>query len=519
MYRSSSRIVDGRPTRTEACRTLVRATPPRGRAARRRMLVQTLEPRHLLSTVPLRPLQRDTLSNHLDHLVHYAESVESSASLGRPLPLVGQSFGSRLDVSDVVQERLAGPLSDYLVGDGASASPVEIAAFLTSEAVVGEFDGLSFSVGPTTGTVGNGDVVIDTTLYASRSVDYTFYGTAAEELGIRFPDGDTSGRTIELRMTWDLRFGIDAAGEFFTGIDLFRVEATDAIEIIAGHPVADPTSLTSPVTLDLLINRDTAVAVTLPPITPGNRTPLSERLTAALAVPLRDAGWEGAVTAINRDGYLGLRVLSPEIHRLELVGGERLDDLGFAPAVTHDSGFAPPIVYGLLDLDTHAAGVVITGRLDIVTDAGGDGVLDASELLSPPCPTCCRVVGRRPRCVSAPRSTASRCPRSPRFASPATSCSPIRRWWRGSTRRSRHRLRSRSIGNGPLRRARRSRSASTRCKLPQRLRLRSTSPPGSGCWACRRPVRRNWMPGWRPPWRAVRRSPRDGSASGRCRNS
>ena len=386
MFPFRNRIPRGIQTRPRDYPTRVRTTARRGREARRRMLLQTLEPRHLLSNVPLTPLQRDTLSNHLDHLVHYAESVESTASLDRPLPLVGLSFASHLDLSGVVQQRLTGPLSGFLVGDGANASPVDIAAFLTSEAVVGEFDGLSFSVGPTTGTLDNGDVVIDTTLYASRSVDYTFDAAAAEELGIRFPDADASGRTIELGMTWDLRFGVDAAGEFFAGIDLFRVEAVDAIEIIAEQPMPDPMSLTSPVTLDLLINGETAVAVTLPPTASGNRTPLSERLTAALAAPLRDAGREGAVTAVNRDGHLALRVLSPEIHRLELVGGQRLSELGFIPAVAHDSGFVPPIAFGLLGLDTHAAGVVIAGRLDIVTDAGGDGVLDASELLSPPVP-------------------------------------------------------------------------------------------------------------------------------------
>ncbi len=353
------------------------------KARRRRRLLERLEDRRLLSANPLSPAQRDVLVSDLDDLAVFAEHIDSFPELNRPLALIGQSFNSQLDLSTVLNERFVDPLAGFLADSPAGLTSDEVAEFLTSDQVVGSFDGLDFRVGSTTGEDGSGELVFDTVLYANRLVDYSVDLSAAEpDLGLRLLDRNES--QLNFSMTLDLQFGVDTDGSFFAAIDDFNLQAIDAVEITATDPLPSPAAVNEAITFSLLINDSTSVTATLPATTSGNETPLTDRLTAALAQPLDEAGLAGGVVAVDNAGRLALRSTSPKIRRLELTGGVGLGALGFAASSSTESLFSPGMEYGFVALESISGGVAVNGQLEIFADPGTDGRLNSSELVGSP---------------------------------------------------------------------------------------------------------------------------------------
>ncbi len=293
--------------------------------------MEELESRQLLSAVPIPGPQKLALSAELDKLVSYAEHVEAEQSLQGALPLIGQSFDAQLDLSDVLEERFAVPLANFLINSESNLTSDEVSAFLVSDAIVGNFDGLEFSVGPTSGTEINGELVFDTTLYANRSVDYRLdLGDAAATAGVRIDDSLTATSAADFHLAFDFQFGVDGSGQFFAEIESLQVGVTDAVELVADAATPTMASIPDPITFSLLLNDSITVTATLPANSSGNLTPLTQRLTR---------GAEAATVGrrlrkrIDRNGnarQAGVPFLSPEIASLEIIDGGGLATLGFA---------------------------------------------------------------------------------------------------------------------------------------------------------------------------------------------
>ena len=347
--------------------------------------MEELESRQLLSAVPIPGPQKLALSAELDKLVSYAEHVEAEQSLQGALPLIGQSFDAQLDLSDVLEERFAVPLANFLINSESNLTSDEVSAFLVSDAIVGNFDGLEFSVGPTSGTEINGELVFDTTLYANRSVDYRLdLGDAAATAGVRIDDSLTATSAADFHLAFDFQFGVDGSGQFFAEIESLQVGVTDAVELVADAATPTMASIPDPITFSLLLNDSITVTATLPANSSGNLTPLTQRLTRALRQPLSDAGFENGLIATETRGKLAFRSLSPEIASLEIIDGGGLATLGFADGQSASARFQPNLEYGLLGLETVVGGLAIDGAFDVIADDGGDGRMNVLELSGQP---------------------------------------------------------------------------------------------------------------------------------------
>ena len=189
----------------------------------------------------------------------------------------------QLDLSEVLDDRFVSPLANFLIASDSSLTSDDVAAFLVSDAIVGNFDGLEFSVGPTSGTEVGDELVFDTTLYATRSVDYTLdLGSAAPD-GIRFDDPVSATSDADFQVTFDFQFGVDASGQFFAEIESLRTGVTDTVEVVAayadaiGHSFDHRADHVQPAAE----RHRSAINATLPANTNGNLTPLTQRLTQA----------------------------------------------------------------------------------------------------------------------------------------------------------------------------------------------------------------------------------------------
>ncbi len=366
------------------------------------MLAEELEPRRLLSAVPLTTQQINTLKDDLPKISDIGEHVDSQAALNQPLPMLGTAFTSVIDLSDVLQDRFASPLSLYLQPGQTSD---EIAAYLSGD-LDGQFAELTFGVGPTVGGEVNGELIFDTTLFATRSVAYRLdLGDDAEAAGLSVADDGSAEGVARFEATVDLRFGLDLAGEFFVEIQSLRVGASDAAEIVASAPKPPAAAIDQPVTFTVLINDTTSVTATLPATTSGNLTPLAERLSRAIEEPLAETEYAGGLRFTEFANVLALRSTSPSIQSLQLSGDTGLELLGFAPSAVATNLLQPNLEYGLVGLQTVSGGVAIAGTLDVIADTGGDGRLDSTELLASPALTL--IPGRDAKASFAVRPNAS----------------------------------------------------------------------------------------------------------------
>ncbi len=362
---------------------------------RRMMRVEHLEARELLSATNLTEPQRQALIGDLHALEKFAGHVESSPELNSPMAFTGDVFNREFDLSDIVRDRFTSPLREHL-NSVAPISSDAIAEFLTSSQVVGNFAGLEFSVAPVEiihevdGDI-VGELSFNTTLYATRSVEYQVeLGDAAADAGLSFDSPQT--READYSLTFALSFGVDSSQEFFAEISQVTVGVNDSAQVIADQAMPEPSTLSQPTTFTLLINEETSVTVNLPANTPGNRTPLTDRVNEALKTPLENAGLAKGIAAVEVQGKLAFRSLSGEVQSIDILdsaetGGRGLAALGFVNSdlFERSSGaFRPNYGYGLMDLGTSVGGVALNGWLNITADDGGDGRFSAVELNGSP---------------------------------------------------------------------------------------------------------------------------------------
>ncbi|KAA1258981.1 Bifunctional hemolysin/adenylate cyclase precursor [Rubripirellula obstinata] len=343
------------------------------------MLMEQLESRQLLSANPLTPRQQTQLDTQLSSLTSFADHVDDRAELNRPLAFLGTSFNEHLDISDVVQSSLVEPLTTFIV-PGQSQSSDDVAGLLQGS----QAGDLVVSFAPVE-IVDDGELTFATTLYATRSVQYDVdLGVNGDNLGLSLSDVET--RTAEFSLKFELQFGVEAGtdGEFFTRIESLQTSVTDTTQLVAGSPMPELETLTEDVTFSLLINDDTTITATVPANTAGNLTPLPERITAALATPLADAGFSDAIVGSDDSGRLALRAISADVRSFALVDAGGLAALGFADGQSSSSNFNPTFDYGLIALDSDDAGIAITGVMDVFADDGGDSRLSADELNAAP---------------------------------------------------------------------------------------------------------------------------------------
>lgn len=339
------------------------------------MLLERLEGRQLLSANPLTQRQQAQLDTQLSALTAFADHVDDRVELNQPLAFLGTSFNEHLDVSEIVQASLVGPLTSFIDVTQTQSSDA-VAAVLTgsqsSDLVV------SFSPVQITET---DELVFATTLYATRSVQYDVdLGDGGDDLGLAIDGGST--RTADFSLKFQLQFGVE--GEFFTRIESLQTSVVDTAQLVATSPMPAIDSIDEDITFSLLINDETTITATIPANASGNLTPLPRRITQALAQPLEDVGLGGGIIGADVQGNLALRSVSPEIRSLQIIGDATLANLGFNVLQSSASGFMPSLDFGLLPLDSIDAGIAITGVLDVFADDGGDSRLSAIELNAAP---------------------------------------------------------------------------------------------------------------------------------------
>lgn len=359
-------------------------------ATKRRMQMEQLESRQLLSATPLSEPQRQALIGDISALETFAGHVESSPELNAPMVFTSDVFNNEFDLSDVLRNRFTEPLRDRLSATS-SISSDDIAEFLTSSEMVGSFDGLNFTVAPIDIVHDVDELSFSTTLYATRSVEYQVaLGDAAADVGLRFES--PQARAADYSLTFALSFGVDASHEFFAEISQLSLAVDDAAQIVAEQPMPDPTTLSQPTTFTLLVNDNTTVTVNLPGNTPGNTTPLVDRLNQALRAPLENAGLADSIAAANVQGKLAFRAMAGNVQSIDmrdsLAGsGGGAAALGFVNAAMFErsSGeLGATFGYGLIDLDTSIGGLAVHGLLNVTADDGGDGRFSTTELVGAP---------------------------------------------------------------------------------------------------------------------------------------
>ena len=349
------------------------------------MLLESLETRQLLSATPLTANQESALEAGLGGLDDLAGHVDSLPSLNRSLPLlnrmfqsprVGDAVDAQGDVAAALKRYFTDPLRDH------------IAAGSTTDSILAELGGLDSVDGTTTFDVANARLiegggtadsfVFDTTLHTTRTVEYALdLGPDAEAAGLEISPGVL--RTADFTWTLDLQFGLDAGGEFFAVFDRLQTGVTDTAQVVATETKPSAELITEPIDLTLLINDDTTINATLPATRSGELTPIAERLTQALAEPLREVGLEGGIVGVDVGGHLALRSVSADIASIEVLGVSDAT-LGFSVGQRSDTEFDPRFDSGLVRLQTDTGGIAVVGVLDITPDDGGDGRLDVNEL-------------------------------------------------------------------------------------------------------------------------------------------
>ncbi|QDV47224.1 Bifunctional hemolysin/adenylate cyclase precursor [Stieleria neptunia] len=342
----------------------------------RRRKIEKLEARQLLAGDLISPEKNQELRDGLGALAvadgGFAQHVESAPLLSRPLAALGRSFNQGLDFSAKLTSEFVTPLTSYLQASGA----------VTTDDVVGFLENQSAVVAPATGAILGTELVFDTTVYLQQTVDYRpDFGSSADGVGLSF---DESMSSAEFGVTLALQFGVDAGGEFFTKIGRLDFSVVDAAEVTATGAVPEFAAIDRDITFTLTINDASNVTATLPANTAGNVTPLVDRLNAALRQPLMDAGFSGALTAVDAGGRLGFRGVSPSVQRIALSGDSGLALLGFPPHSEDTKTFLPEIEYGLLSLESDAGGLAIAGVATVSADTGNDDRLSTSELAGTP---------------------------------------------------------------------------------------------------------------------------------------
>ncbi|MCA9137888.1 MAG: hypothetical protein KDB00_14050, partial [Planctomycetales bacterium] len=344
-----------------------------GTRKKRRQIVEQLESRQLLAGDWND--QRAELINEIDKLSTFADHVESASSLSQPLAVFGNSFNDRLDFSTALSSEFVTPLKTFLQDAGRATDAQSVVDYLKNE--------LPGDVVVSVSTSAFGDErVFDTTLYLTSTVDYEpQLDPAAATAGLTF---DSTQSAAEFGVTLDLRFGSDTADDFFAMIRRMDFSVVDAAEVRATDATPDFSSIDRDIPFTLLVNESTSISATLPANTAGNVTPLVNRLNTAIRQPLIDAGFAGAIEAVDSGGRLAFRSFSPSVQKLELSGTGELALLGFATQTTSAKSFAPDVEYGLVSLESVGGGISIGGELDVRANSGTDDRFSSAELIGNP---------------------------------------------------------------------------------------------------------------------------------------
>jgi hypothetical protein len=191
-----------------------RAVVPRRRkkpaTRHRRLRLELLEPRIVLSGTNATIGEPQTLEDGLQGLVAWAEQLEQHSLVSVALPVIGQALGQSLDLSDIIQSRFVNPIVDFLNTQTTPDSD-GLVARLNDDLLDGVFGNLGLTIsnasgGLITGPRGNQELVFSVELDATRTLDLPVsLGAGGAELGFVF------GSTVQLAagMKFDFTFGVD----------------------------------------------------------------------------------------------------------------------------------------------------------------------------------------------------------------------------------------------------------------------------------------------------------------------
>ncbi|MEM6472757.1 MAG: hypothetical protein AAF802_24560, partial [Planctomycetota bacterium] len=354
------------------------AAKGRAKNQRRRLLTEALENRQLLSATPLDAPDREELRAGLAALETHVDRVDVAPPIRRDLAMLGQSFNEGMDLSAQLN-RLVIPIRDLLETE---VSTDEVQAAIEDAWLTDDDPATRHSLTPVVLEETASEFSFETTLFATRSVSYEVdLGDSGEQQG--FSIRDEAARQADFGFTFDFRFGLDTAGEFYAEIETLDVSVSDTAAIVATGTVTDASAIDQPIEMTLRINDSTSVSFQLPANTPGNRTPIAERINEAIAQPLADAGYADAIIADTVEDKLRLRSDSPSVNRIELIGNDDLLILGFNSGQIGESSWTPTIDQGLVGLETTGGGVATHAMLTAFADPGQDGRFSIEELSDP----------------------------------------------------------------------------------------------------------------------------------------
>ncbi|MCW5625853.1 MAG: LEPR-XLL domain-containing protein, partial [Burkholderiales bacterium] len=187
---------------------------------RRKPLLEALEPRLLLSA-DLTPVNESLISNGLQQLQAWSQTVGSVGELAHSLPVVNTTIGQAVDLAAILQSRIVTPVQAYLAQGGVQ----------TTDGIVAALQGV-LGAGTVTGDQYGDEIRFDVVLDESKVIEDIQFALAATQNGLALT-ADASG-LVDLLVDLDLTFsfGIDLSDglapeeRFFIRVDEFTAGAS-----------------------------------------------------------------------------------------------------------------------------------------------------------------------------------------------------------------------------------------------------------------------------------------------------
>ncbi|HUU22438.1 MAG TPA: LEPR-XLL domain-containing protein, partial [Phycisphaerae bacterium] len=211
-----------------------------------RPLLESLERRLLLDgaliDTPISAPQEQALLDGMGGLANWANDLEGHGALGAVLPLVADSTGGFLDISDILQTRLVQPVSNYFATDATPTANELVARLKTLSATVGN---LVVTVDPASVTGG----LLDTPAPGEIQFNLVFQALRSATVNIDLgAEGDAHGLTLgagaTMDLTGDLTFGFTFGFDLAPGLpadEAFFLRVDDLSTSMDVHHDADRT--------------------------------------------------------------------------------------------------------------------------------------------------------------------------------------------------------------------------------------------------------------------------------------
>ncbi len=186
-----------------------------------------------LSSVAITTGQQDQLADGLDGVVAWANALDDHDLIAQSLPTVGQSVGESIDFGDLLNQGLAVPVANYLVGDPTPTTDELVSAIQALDNA--SFDNATLTVSNVDGGFdsASNEIVFDLEFQADRALSVNpSLGPEGDALGIDF--SSTIGASSTLMFNFS--FGLDLASGLTDEEAFFIRSASLSQEVDANVP-------------------------------------------------------------------------------------------------------------------------------------------------------------------------------------------------------------------------------------------------------------------------------------------